>query len=102
MTDLIPGRVQAGIDACRPFPHVRSGAVRALAVMSPARSRRFRTCRPWRDDPGLDINGRDGHRCRRAKTPPAIVERLNREINAGLEDTSPKARYADVGAVPIT
>ena len=34
-------------------------------------------------------------------TPPEIVERLNRDINAGLADAELKKRYADVGAVPL-
>ena len=34
-------------------------------------------------------------------TPTEIIERLNREINAGLQDTALRKRFADVGAVPI-
>jgi tripartite-type tricarboxylate transporter receptor subunit TctC len=34
-------------------------------------------------------------------TPPEIVERLNREINAGLQDAALLKRFADVGGVPI-
>jgi tripartite-type tricarboxylate transporter receptor subunit TctC len=30
-----------------------------------------------------------------------IVDRLNKEINAGLADTKLKARLADMGAAPI-
>lgn len=33
-------------------------------------------------------------------TPPEIVERLNREINAALVDPKIKARLADLGSVP--
>ena len=36
-----------------------------------------------------------------AKTPPEIVERLNRDFFVCLSDPALKARYADVGAVPI-
>src|SRR5204862_5637260 len=39
ITDLISGRVQAGMDALpNSLAHIRSGAVRALAVMSPQRN----------------------------------------------------------------
>jgi tripartite-type tricarboxylate transporter receptor subunit TctC len=31
-------------------------------------------------------------------TPREVIERLNREINAGLESPRIKARYADIGA----
>ena len=41
VTDLIGGRVQAGIDALpNSLPHIQSGALRALAVTGPARSTR--------------------------------------------------------------
>ena len=34
-------------------------------------------------------------------TPPEIIERLNREINAGLADPAVRARLADVATTPI-
>jgi tripartite-type tricarboxylate transporter receptor subunit TctC len=34
-------------------------------------------------------------------TPTDIIERLNREINAGLADAALRARLAEVGAVPL-
>ena len=34
-------------------------------------------------------------------TPREIIERLNREINAGLANPTIKARFADVGASPV-
>ena len=34
-------------------------------------------------------------------TPPEVIERLNREIYAGLESPGLKARYADLGATPF-
>jgi len=36
----------------------------------------------------------------KAGTPPDIVERLNRVINAGLADPRLSARLAELGAVP--
>lgn len=36
------------------------------------------------------------------RCPPAeIIEKLNREINAGLAGTAIKARLAELGAVPM-
>jgi tripartite-type tricarboxylate transporter receptor subunit TctC len=35
-------------------------------------------------------------------TPSAIVEKLNREINAALDDTRMKARLAEMGATVLT
>ena len=34
-------------------------------------------------------------------TPADMIERLNREINAGLADAGLRARFAEVGAVPL-
>ena len=34
-------------------------------------------------------------------TPAAIIERLNREINAGLADPGIKAKLAEVGGTPL-
>ena len=33
------------------------------------------------------------------KTPPEIIDKLNREINAGLADPKIKARYAELGSM---
>src|SRR5262249_6469406 len=35
-------------------------------------------------------------------TPADIVERLNREVNAGLADPTIKARLADMGGTPLS
>jgi tripartite-type tricarboxylate transporter receptor subunit TctC len=102
ITDLISGRVQAGMDALpNSLPHIRSGAVRALAVMSSERNPAIPNVPAISEIiPGLAINAGTGIGVP-AKTPPEIVERLNRDINACLADPTLKARYADVGAVPI-
>jgi tripartite-type tricarboxylate transporter receptor subunit TctC len=34
-------------------------------------------------------------------TPPEVIERLNKEINAGLANPAIKARFADVGASAV-
>jgi tripartite-type tricarboxylate transporter receptor subunit TctC len=34
-------------------------------------------------------------------TPIEIVDKLNKEINAGLSDPKVKARFADIGAAPF-
>ena len=62
-------------------------------------------------DAGRADHGRDRSRsststpgpasARRADAAAEIVERLNREINAGLDDAGVRKRFADVGAVPI-
>jgi tripartite-type tricarboxylate transporter receptor subunit TctC len=37
-----------------------------------------------------------------AKTPEEIIERLNKEINAGLNDPVLRARISEVGGIPLT
>jgi tripartite-type tricarboxylate transporter receptor subunit TctC len=34
-------------------------------------------------------------------TPPEIIERLNREANTGLANPTIKARFAEVGTIPM-
>jgi tripartite-type tricarboxylate transporter receptor subunit TctC len=101
-TDLISGRVQAGMDALpNSLPHIRSGAIQALAVMSAQRNPAIPDVPAIRETiPGLEIDAGTGIGVP-ARTPPEIVERLNRDINACLSEPALKARYADVGAVPI-
>jgi len=38
----------------------------------------------------------------RANTPAEIVDKLNKEINAGLADPKIKARLADLGGIALT
>jgi len=102
ITDLIAGRVQAGMDALpNSLPHIRSGTVRALAVMSPQRNPAVPEVPAISEIiPGLEFSAGTGIGVP-AATPVEIIERLNRDINACLSDPGLKARYADVGAVPL-
>jgi tripartite-type tricarboxylate transporter receptor subunit TctC len=101
-TDIMTGRIQAGMDALpNSLPHIRSGAIRALAVMSPQRNPAVPEVPAMNEIiPGIEINAGTGIGVP-AATPVEIVERLNRDINACLAEPSLKARYAEVGAVPI-
>jgi tripartite-type tricarboxylate transporter receptor subunit TctC len=102
VTDLIGGRVQAGIDALpNSLPHIRSGALRALAVTGAARSAAVPDVPTVGGTvPGYEVSGWTGIGVP-AGTPAAIVAALNREINAGLADPRIAARLADVGGRPI-
>ncbi len=102
ITDMVSGRIQAGMDALpNSLAHIRSGAVRALAVMSPHRNPAVPDVPTIGETiPGLEINAGIGIGVP-AATPAEIVTRLNRDINASLADPALKSRYADVGAVPL-
>jgi tripartite-type tricarboxylate transporter receptor subunit TctC len=102
LTDLLSGRIQAGIDALpNSLPHIKSGGVRGLAVLSAKRTPALpdvptlgETISGFEVTPWTALGVPSG-------TPNAIVERLNREINAGLADPGIKARLAEVGGVPL-
>jgi tripartite-type tricarboxylate transporter receptor subunit TctC len=81
---------------------IRAGKLRALAVTPPERS-------PVLPDvpavgeflPGYDASVWFGIGAPK-RTPAEIVERLNKEINAGLNDPTLNARLRDLGATPLT
>jgi tripartite-type tricarboxylate transporter receptor subunit TctC len=102
LTDLLSGRIQAGVDALpNSLPHIKSGGVRALAVLSATRTPALpdvptmgETIAGFEVTPWTALGVPSG-------TPGEIVERLNREINAGLADPGIRARMAEVGGVPL-
>ena len=102
VTDIIGGRVQAGIDALpNSLPHIQSGALRALAVTGPKRSDKIPDVPTVGETvPGYEVSGWTGIGVP-AGTPAEIVATLNREINAALADPRIAARLADVGGRPI-
>ncbi|MFL5001943.1 MAG: Bug family tripartite tricarboxylate transporter substrate binding protein [Xanthobacteraceae bacterium] len=102
VADLLGGRVQAGVDALpNALPHVQRGALRALAVMSAKRAETLPEVPTVGETvAGYDVNTWTGVGAP-AGTPPEIVDKLNREINAALATASLKTRLADIGATPI-
>jgi len=102
VVDLIAGQVQAGVDAMpNSLPHIQSGALRALAVTRTARASVLPDVPTVGETvAGYEVSTWSGVGVPRG-TPPEIIERLNREINAGLADAAVKARLAEVGATPI-
>jgi tripartite-type tricarboxylate transporter receptor subunit TctC len=103
MTDLIGGQVQLMFDTmAASIPHIRGGKVRALAVTTATRSALLPDLPVIADFvPGYEASGPFGLGAPK-DTPPAIVEKLNREINAVLADPKVKARLADLGSEPLT
>jgi tripartite-type tricarboxylate transporter receptor subunit TctC len=102
LTDLLSGRVQAGVDALpNSLPHIKAGGVRALAVLSVARSPALPDVPTASETiPGLEVKPWTGVGVP-SGTPTQIVDLLNREINAGLHDPGIIARLAEVGGVPL-
>jgi tripartite-type tricarboxylate transporter receptor subunit TctC len=102
MTDLIGGQIQAAMDSLpSSLPHIRSGAIRGLALMGAERSPVVPELPIASESaPDLEVRTFSGVGVP-SGTPPAIIERLNREINTGLADPKIKARYAEVGGSTV-
>jgi len=102
VTDIIGGRVQAGIDALpNSLPHIRSGTIRALAMTGPVRSDVLPDVPTVGETvPGYEVSGWTGVGVP-SGTPAEIIALLNREINAALADPRIKARLAEFGGRPI-
>src|SRR5580704_16860123 len=99
ITDLIAGRVQVMVDAAvSSLAYIKSGQLRALAVTTATPQPDLLPGIPTIGQfvPGYDASGWQGV-CAPGKTPPEIIERLNREINALLADAKDKARLAELG-----
>jgi tripartite-type tricarboxylate transporter receptor subunit TctC len=102
MTDLIGGAVQLMFDTSQAsIPHIKAGKVRALAVTTAARSELLPDLPTVGDFvPGYESTGPFGFGAPR-ETPAAIIDKLNREINAVLADPKAKARIAELGGEPL-
>jgi tripartite-type tricarboxylate transporter receptor subunit TctC len=102
MTDLMAGQVQLAIDVMTgALPHIRSGAIRALAVAGRDRYPGLPDVPTISETiPVYVANSWCGVGAPRG-TPVDVIARLNREINAGLADPAVKARLAEVATTPI-
>jgi tripartite-type tricarboxylate transporter receptor subunit TctC len=99
LTDLLAGQVQVMFSPLSSsIEYVKGGKLRALAVTTAARSEALPDLPTVGEFvPGYQASGWFGI-CAPRTTPVEIVDRLNREINAGLADAKLKARLADLGA----
>jgi tripartite-type tricarboxylate transporter receptor subunit TctC len=102
ITDLIGGQVDVLFDNMPSIvAHIRGGAVRALGVTSAQRSPALPDVPAVAETvPGYEASAWFGAAAPKG-TPPAVIARLNREINAVLADPAMKAKLADLGGVPI-
>jgi tripartite-type tricarboxylate transporter receptor subunit TctC len=98
VTDLLSGLVQAAFDNLpASIEHIRAGKLRALAVGTAERSQALPDVPTVAEFlPGFEASAWVAVGAPKA-TPAEIVERLNREINAGLADPKIKARLAELG-----
>jgi tripartite-type tricarboxylate transporter receptor subunit TctC len=101
LTDLLGGQVQVAFDNLQPsIPHIKSGRLRGLAVTTTTRSDALPELPPIADTvPGYEASTWNGLSAPKG-TPLEIVDRLNKEVNAGLADAIVKKRLAEMGAWP--
>jgi tripartite-type tricarboxylate transporter receptor subunit TctC len=99
VVDLLAGQVPAAFDNIQSsIGYIKAGKLRALAVTSAERL-------PWLPDipvlgdflPGYEVTGWIGLGVPK-NTPVTIIDRLNKEINAGLADPKIAARVADMAS----
>jgi len=98
LADLLAGQVPLMFDTlATSIEHIRAGKLRALAVTGAVRSQVLPDTPTVGDFvPGYEGIGWQGVGAPR-NTPAEIIDKLNKEINAGLGDPRIKARVADLG-----
>jgi tripartite-type tricarboxylate transporter receptor subunit TctC len=101
INDLIGGQVDVLFDNMPSIiGHILGGSLRALAVTSAQRSPALDVPTVAETVPGYEASAWFGVAVPKG-TPRAIVDRINREVNAALADPAMRARLADLGGVPI-
>lgn len=101
LTDLLSGQVQMAIDSIAVYkPHIDSGALRALGVATASRSPLLPGVPPIADELKGFEAAPVNYISVPAKTPQAVIDRLNREINAVLQSAELKEQLAASGVIP--
>ena len=99
--DLIGGQVQVVFLGTETIEHIRSGKLRAIAVTTTTRLDLLPDIPTVGEFlPGFEASVWFGIGAPR-NTPPDIIEKLNKEINAALEDPKLKARLAELGGTVL-
>ena len=103
LADVMAGQIQGMFDnVTSSFELVRSGKLRALGVTTKERSETMPDVPPIADTlAGFETNSFYGVGAPRG-TPQAVIDLLNKEINAAIDDPFIKQRFAELGAVPVT
>src|SRR5262249_19542811 len=100
--DLMTGKVHVTFDNMpASIELVRAGRLRGLAVTSAERSKAMPELPTVNEFlPGYEASAWYGIAAP-VGTPDAVVERLNRELNAAFVDPRMKARIAELGGTPL-
>ena len=102
LQDLIGGQIQMAIDNLpSAMPHIQSGKLKALGVTSAEPADGLPSVQPVASVvPGFAAESWFVLMAP-AKTPPAIIERVSKEVDAILRQPETRARFAKLGAKPV-
>jgi len=102
LTDLLGGQVQVYFgNMVSSVEYIKAGTLRALAITTATRWQALPDLPAMADFvPGYEASSWFGIGAPKS-TPPEIVDRLNKEINAGLADPKLAARLADLGGTVL-
>jgi tripartite-type tricarboxylate transporter receptor subunit TctC len=102
ITDLLGNRVQVIFDNMPSIiQHISSGSLRALAVTTAERSPQLPDVPTVAETvPGYEASAVFGMGAPK-KTPPEIIAKLNKEINAVLAEPETKKRLVELGGEPL-
>ena len=102
VSDMLGGQVQVIFDSMPSIiPHIRSGALRALAVTTAARSSQLPdTPTVGETVPGYEASAIFGMAAPK-NTPKEIIEKLNKEINAVLAEPGIQKQLVELGGDPV-
>jgi tripartite-type tricarboxylate transporter receptor subunit TctC len=102
ITDLMGNRVQVIFDNMPSIiQHISSGSLRALAVTTAERSPQLPDVPTVGETvPGYEASAVFGMGAPK-KTPPEIIAKLNKEINAVLAEPATKKRLVELGGEPL-
>jgi tripartite-type tricarboxylate transporter receptor subunit TctC len=103
LTDLFAGQVHVYFQVLvGAIEYIRAGKLRVLAVTSATRSEALPDVPTVAEFvPGFEASAWYGIGAPRG-TPTEIIDKLSKEINAGLADTKLKARLADLGGTVLS
>jgi tripartite-type tricarboxylate transporter receptor subunit TctC len=102
MTDVLAGQVQVIFDNLpTSLEHIKAGKVRPLAVTTATRAAALPEIPTVGEFvPGYEVSSWFGIGAPKG-LPAEIIEKLNRDINAAINDPTIKARIAELSSVPL-
>jgi tripartite-type tricarboxylate transporter receptor subunit TctC len=103
LADVVGGHVQAMISAVQTaYPHVQSGKLRALAIMSAERSPAYPDVPTMKEQGLSDLEVETWYGAfAPAGTPPAVIAKINADINTLLKDSQIREALEKQGMTPV-